>query len=327
MAIQFERIISVSAGIPTGGGYGSATGDPTSTNAIHCFRNTTPVAVDTNLVDLQELRDTFTKTNGDLSGRQLLKFTPGFVVQSFASNAGTFRFDPIFRMCGMQKVSSSSSSLTYQFKTFYAVNGATTGYNDGIVNVYMNDASSDSVKWRMLGTQGTFTMSGSAGQPITMDATLSGLYAAPSLVGASVTATLPGINAEIMQTEAMTIGGSTYKFKSFSLDAGLEVQEDTDANASKGLAALVITNRKPTLQMVIGADSTNYVSFYADLTAQTERTITFLHGSAAGKFMRLVATGRLTNVTMSADVGIRTFTLDYQLTNSTGDNELKLEFS
>jgi hypothetical protein len=343
MANMLSRLVAVSVEVNTGS-YNGPTSNPTFSNfssGIHQFRNTSPASIDTNSVDLQELRQSFSQT-ADAIGRQLVKLTPGLVVMgagtaanayAATSGAGTFRLGRVLRMCGMSEsagVTGGSSSLTYTFRS--------TGFEDGLVECQYSDISTQAIRYRMKGVFGTFTMSGSAGQVITCDPTLTGLVVTgtPSLVTA-VTPALPTNLAETMKSEGMTItgtalnGGSAYtpKFKSFQLDAALDIQEDPDANGADAIAGLVIAGRKPSLQIVIGADSARVSEFYTDLKNAAIHTVTWTHGTTAGRFCKFTVKGQLKNVTSQDDAGLRTLQLQYDMAIGSGadDSELTIQFS
>lgn len=338
MASHLSRIVAVSVAVNTSGTYGGGT-TPGMSSCIHQFRNTTPMALDTTVVNLQELRGSFSKT-ADAVGRQLYRLTPGLVAIGIgnATNAPgpvespKFRLGKILRMCGMSESASnvSSSSLTYTFRS--------SGFEDGLIECQLADVGTQALLYKMKGVFGTFTMAGSAGQVITVDPTLTGTISAqPAIVTAIAPSALPfqtsGNTAQTMKSEALSVttgdatvlaGGSALKFKSFSLDAGIDVQEDTDANATDALYGLLIAGRTPTLQLTVGCDSANATKFYDDVNTGAIQTITFLHGNSVGKYMRVTMKGQLSQVTQADDVGLRTLQLTYNLAVGTGADESEL---
>ena len=343
---MLSRVVSVtqevSSTYPAAVGTSSYAGT-TFSSAIHQFRNTTPVAVDTNVQDLGELRETFT-TTGLAVGRQLYRFTPGLVLMGIgnatnlpgATHSPAFRLGRYLRMCGMQQTATdNSSSLTYKFRS--------SGFENGFIDVCQNDTTGSSgILYRMQGTYGTLTMSGSAGNVIEVNPTLSGLvFAQPARVAALTTVTLPaaGNTAETMKSEGLSLAGVTggtiasadIKFKSFNLDLGVDVQEDTDANSSTALAGLIIAGRQPTLQLVIAMDSARIADLYTDYRLGSIITADWTHGTsqtdARGRRCRFTATGQITGMTQGDEVGLRTVTLDMRLVNATADQELTLVFS
>jgi len=319
MANMLSRVLAMSARVESS--YASGTPTDTSFNSgLLLFRNTTPVALDTQVVDLQELRSSMTKT-GDAVGRQLYRITPGLVLMGHANSISTFRLDPIFRMCGLAG-STSGSTRTYVFRS--------TGFESGVVDIAENDVSTSAISYGLKGVYGNTVIAGSAGQPVTVDPTLTGIYTAPTLVS-TVSATLPTNTSETMKGDGLVItdgGGafSTAKCKSFSLDLGWPVNEDLDFNATNALAGLILGRRNPTFQLTVGLDSSRYTQWVADITAGTKHTITFTHGSAAGKYCKFTIKGQLTDLPQGDDVDLRTVQLTYNLAAATEEDELKLEF-
>lgn len=348
MASYLSRIVAVSCAVNTTGTYGGGT-SPAMSSCIHQFRNTTPIQMDTDLVNLQELRQSMSKSS-DAVGRQLYRLTPGLVAigigNATSAIPGTvespkFRLGRILRMCGMsESASSGSSSLTYTFRS--------SGFEDGLIEVQRADVGSTALLYKLKGVYGTFTMAGSAGQVITIDPTLTGVISAQPAVGTAQTITsshfqTAGNTSQTMKQEGLSIttssGATTsptpsapnaaIKFKSFSLDAGIDVQEDKDANATDALFGLLIAGRSPTLQLTVGMDSSIVSQFYTDLNSGFNQTISFTHGTAVGKRMQVIAKGQLSNVTMADDVGLVTLQLQYNLAVGTDsdDSELTIVFT
>lgn len=340
MASHLSRIVAMSVAVNSTATYGGGT-SPNMSSCIHQFRNTTPVQIDTDLVNLQELRQSMSKTS-DAVGRQLYRLTPGLVCigigNSGANPPGTvespkFRLGRILRMCGMsESASAGSSSLTYTFRS--------AGFEDGLVEVQRADIGTQALIYKLKGVYGTFTMAGSAGQVITIDPTLTGIIAANPTVTTAQTITSAhfqsaGNTSEVMESAGLAItagsgaiGSSSLKFKSFSLDAGIDVQEDKDANSADGLYGLIIVGRQPTLQVTINCDSLTAQSFYDDLRTGFIQSLFFVHGSSVGKKMTFQAKGQLQSVTQADDVGLLTLQLQYNLAVGTGndDSELTLTF-
>lgn len=341
MASHLSRIVAMSVAVNSTATYGGGT-SPNMSSCIHQFRNTTPVQIDTDLVNLQELRQSMSKTS-DAVGRQLYRLTPGLVVigigNSGAQIPGTvespkFRLGRILRMCGMsESASAGSSSLTYTFRS--------SGFEDGLVEVQRSDVGTNALLYKLKGVFGTYTMAGSAGQVITVDPTLTGVINGNPTVTTAQNVTSAhfqsaGNTSETMEssgctitTNVGTIAAASLKFKSFSLDAGIDVQEDKDANSADGLYGLLIVGRSPTLQITIGCDSANAQQFYDDLRTGFIQTINFTHGSGVGKRMQMIAKGQLQSVTQADDVGLLTLQLQYNLAVGTGndDSELTLVFT
>lgn len=339
MSSYISRIVNVGVAINLSTTYAAGTSNGLS-SAIHQFRNTTPVAIDTNVVNLQELRQSFSKTS-DAVGRQLYKLTPGLVLMGPGSPTipdntttttgtigGDFRLGKILRMCGMsESLTATGSSVTYTFRS--------SGFEDGLVECHLTDVTgTNSLKYKMKGVYGTCTFAGSAGQVITVDPTLTGIIAFQPSTTVAVAAVFPsaGNTADTMKSAGCTITTGTVgliaatniKFKSFSLDLGIDVQEDSDANAADALYGLLIAGRTPTLQLTIGCDSIFVNDFHADLKSGFIQTIVFNHGTGLGRFCKFTMKGQLQSVTQTDDTGLRTLQLQYNLAIGAGADESEL---
>jgi hypothetical protein len=320
MATMLSRVLAMSARVETS--YASATPtDATFASGQLLFRQTSPFQLDTARVDTAELKSTFTKS-GDASGRQLYRMTPGMVLQGHDANIPAYRLDPIFRMCGMQATTPTAGTRKYVFRT--------TGLESGVIDFQQNDTGSSGILYGLKGVFGTMTMSGSAGQLIEMNPTLTGIINTQPATAGTVTGSYPANIVQTMKSEALSItdsGGpfTTAKFKSFSLDFGWTVSEDTDANAADALGGLALTARVPTLSLVVGMDSARYATWAADLKNNVQHTITWTHGSGTGKRIKFSITGILNDIPQGDDVGLRTNTLTYGLTSATAEGELSIE--
>ena len=341
MSAMLTRILAISAGIDPvlAGETGFVPASHDFQSAVYLFRNTSPYQADTAQIDLQELKESFT-SSGTAVGRQLGRITPGLVLMSTggAAQAPNFRLGKYLRMCGMQQASiSSSASLRYTFRS--------TGFESGYVNFGMNDTGSSAIVVKLNRVQGTLTIAGQAGQVITVDPTISGFIATQPTKVAGITATYHtavGNTAEIMENEGLQIvgnassqfnGGGTLlstqvKFKGFTFDQGWDIQEDLDANSDNAFYGLIYNGRNPTLQLTVDANSDQVSKFFTDLQNTSARhTITFLHGSAVGKYAHFSFEGQLTNIQFGDDVGLRTLQLSYNLVSTTNDGEAQITFS
>lgn len=328
MADMLERTVAFSGILEDSYNGGPAAETTAFTSSNFLFRNTGIHQIQTDQVDLDELRSSFTKT-GFATGRQLQVLTPGFVLMGFGSFAeiNNYRLGRIFQMCGMAETTVGVSSLRYRF--------VSSGFTSGACAVHENAVSGNGLLYTATGVYGTLTMAGSAGQVITVDPTLTGLYAAP-VSQAVPTPTNPpdGNTSQTMKSEGLSIainGGSTITdaaFKSFSLDFGIDIQENKDANAADALAGLLITNRNPRLTVVVGLQSNNAVEYFLNLkTGSDDRhTITFTHGDVYGKRVKFTCIGQLEDLPKAGDAGLRTVSLTYKLIEPDDDEqELTIE--
>jgi len=327
MANMLARTVAFSAIMEDSydGGPTAETTDFSSSNFL--FRNTNIHQANTNTVELDELQTSMSKS-GFAVGRQLQTFTPGYVLMGFGSTAAkaNYRLGRIFRMCGMQET-IPTSSLTYKFRS--------TGFESGAVALHENAVSGNGILYTATGVYGSCQLAGAAGQVITVDPTLQGLYAAP-VAQAAPTLINPtdGNIAETMKSEALVItpqgesAKSTLTFKSFTLDFGIDVQENSDANATDALAGLLIVNRTARATVVVGLDSSDAVDWFSHLTTGSSKrhTVTFTHSATAQQKVKFTWIGQLEDLPKADDVGQRTVTLTYRLIDTANnDGELQID--
>lgn len=331
MSKMLGRIVAVSMGIETT--YGGGTPDPLLASANLLFRNGNVLAPDRALIDLAELRDSFTKS-GDVPGRGLWKLNPGYVIMGHggAASLATFRLSPILKAMGFTESAPGTGSLRYVPRTTETPN------QSAVINVEMASQGANAIRAQLKGGYGTYTMAAQAGGAVTLDTEFQALYAAPTNP-AKTSPTLPSNTAEPFRNVGLVVtpedsaGADTYttplstlKFKSFNLVGGVDIQEDTDANQSDALAGLVITDRNPTLTCVYGLDDAQYDDFLLHHANGIKHKVNFVHGSGVGKRMRLTAYGQITGVDLQDDVGIRTVQVSYNLRRQVSEGELQLDF-
>jgi hypothetical protein len=321
-----NRVVAMCA--VAGATYGSE-GTPDYALGIPQYRNTEPVALDINQVDLNPLQQSYS-SQGTLPGRKLTRLTPGMILMGHNNvvDIEDFYLDAIFRMCGFQ-YSTASSTHTYKLRS--------TGFESGAVKYAMFTQGSAAVEHFIHGVIGSFRMQGTAAKEIQIDPTLSGIYATPTIPGGldPSDVTLPANTAEVMVNEGLSItpqGDSliTPVFKSFNFDCGWNVAEWTDANTASGLSRLVYDGRKPSLEMMIGMDHADYInSWIPNIMAGVSKrhTLTFTHGTVAGRKCKVTIIAQLQDAPMGTEAGQRTLNLKYMpIDPAAADGEVRFDF-
>lgn len=319
MAEQLERTVDFSAVIePT---YGNGTPETTTfTKGFYIFRSGNIHRIETERRNLQPLKRTMT-SSGEAVGRQLQVFTPSFNLMGHGGAPSDFRLGTLFRMAGFEEdVDAPFGRVDYKYRS--------SGFESGAVSVYYDDVEGNGILWTAKGCVATFTMQGRAGEEITIDSEIRGLYTAP-VEQAAPTVTYPtgGSLVHTMKDEGCTIqinGGSliTPVWKSFSFTAGWTISERRDANSPEAMKGLRLTRREPTLQMVIEANSTEVAEIFASMRtgAAAYHTIHWIHGPSNGEQNEFTMTGQLMNTPEQVDTDLRTLQLEYALFHPTTDD-------
>lgn len=246
-------------------------------------------------------------------------------------------FGSLLRACGLKQVNAYSASVIYTPRS--------STFETATVYVY-----ADQILHKTTGCVGTFTLAGTAGEGIELQFDLQGNYEAPTGGNTIPSVKYPADNKRLMSFARTTIeeggnsavgyaAGSTPSrpiIRSFNFDAGVTVTERGDINSSEGLYGLFITDRAPTLDLVVEvenllAESGAEPGFnpILDMANANPHNITFQHGgsatSGAGtaheKTLFQFPQAQLVDVQYGDDAGIRTYNLSYQLTSTTDDGE------
>lgn len=261
-------------------------------------------------------------------------------------------FGTLLRACGLQQIIQASTSTVYRPRS--------SGFESASVNVY-----ADKILHKSASVMGSFTMSGSAGEGVELQFDLRGTYALPE------TSTVPSVaypkdTKKLVQAlgtkggweiDAVSgdhstganarvhgFGGGRPIVRSFTFDAGVNVVERMDANSKFGLQGLFVTDRAPTLELVVEVENdltsaNSAVSNFdpmKDLASEdgdsVRHALKFMHGdddSTTSSFDKVgftFPTAQLVDVQYADDAGIRTYSLSYNITADTDDNDYGIVF-
>jgi len=238
-------------------------------------------------------------------------------------------FGPLLRACGLKQVNAWSSSVVYTPRS--------SGFELAEVWVF-----ADEILHKALDCVGTFTLAGTAGEGIECQFDLQGTYTAPSTPTGPTSITYPSDAKELMANSSTTITSDGVGYmsrddantdrpiiRSFNFDAGVTVTERGDINSAEGLFGLFITDRSPTLDLVVEVENklTSTASLpgfnpIVDMANANTHDITFFHGTTAHKKTKFeFPEAQLVDVQYADDSGIRTYNLSYALTSTADDGE------
>jgi hypothetical protein len=162
---------------------------------------------------------------------------------------------------------------------------------------------------------------------------MKGNYADPVANAIPTAVTYPADAKVLVESEGLTMSNFSVGspiVRSFKFDLANTIVERRDMNSSKGLYGLWITDRKPTLDLVIEVE--NLLTTFNPWTALNTQpsvtsSISFTHGTGVHK--RCLFTfnqAQLKDVQYQDDQGIRTYALSYTLNSSTDDAEYSIKF-
>ena len=172
-----------------------------------------------------------------------------------------------------------------------------------------------------IGMRGTFSLSGSVGQPMVFAFTFEGAYGTvgdvAQLSGITYADEIPPVLLGA-NTALRTEGGSTSyasRFSSITLDIGNQLAQRDDASAASGVRETMIVARRGTGSIDPEADLESSYPAIGNFAANTIGSLTFTNGSTVGnKFIHQVPGLRISGVNTGDRNGIRTEELAFELT-------------
>ena len=249
-------------------------------------------------------------------------------------------FGSLLRACGLKQENEFSASVVYTPRS--------SSFETATVYVY-----ADQILHKSTGCVGNFTLAGTAGEGIELMFDLQGNYIAPTGANTQPALRYPADTKKLMNFSRATIDNTGdaigYEgsqatnpsgpiIRSFNFDAGVTVTERGDINSSEGLFGLFITDRAPTLDLVVEVEnrfasngSTPGFNPIQDMADAYTHNIVFQHGGTSStgtaheKTKFTFPQAQLVDVQYGDDSGIRTYNLSYSLTSTADDGEYKIE--
>lgn len=321
----------------------------TASTAMLLWDEVNPISVDTQVIDKQVVRASFSDYPY-LIGRQLYMFKPKTLLMNSpggsgqapdsgdltaaANNTGNNAvagvppfFSHLLRACALAEGKDvTGGSVVYT--------PVSTGFKSATAYVF-----ADGIRHIITGMYGNCVFTGAAGEGIEMAFDMKGSYLDPTVTAIPSSVVYPADQKAIMKSSGMTMtrvagyNDGAYRnlppiARSFKFDLGVQVIERKDFDSPVGLLGLWITNRKPTLNLVVEVEQ-NLVSFnpWASLGGAETMTIQLTHGATSPNRCRFFwRETQLRNVQYQDDQGIRTYALDYSLTSAADDQDSMLTF-
>jgi len=277
----------------------------------------------TNVVDNPALRASLTPQKA-LIGRTLATvnlqtylMTASKATDTVGETSSRPFFSNLLKACGWSEATGddgSSSSTVYT--------PVSSSIESCAIWVY-----ADTALHKIDGCYGSFTLTMNAGGAPDLNFSMMGLYTAPT-AGSTSGVAYPTDDKVLVENEQITIGAFTPVVRSVTLNWATTVSERSDANSDKGFGGVQLTDRAPTLTIVVEQDALGTFDPWADLYTTPSKSIVFTHATSATETIDLsVPNPQLTNVTRGNDGGVNTLSLDYRLWSNTDDGEATLTFT
>lgn len=268
--------------------YGTNPGFTPASHGCLLYDVTTPVAVETDSIDIQPLSGSNTQKKA-IIGAELTRFTGKTFLQGSGAAGTRVKYATFLQICGMNEQGSAGSYV-------YKPRAASSGYQSASIGVDL-----DGISYETNGAFGNVVISGSAAQGIEVNFDCQGRYVLPAPGSPSFGSWAGGTNrAQAMKSMQLAIvaGGDTWNgastegnggplvFKSFSFDRGMQIERVLDGNSATGLHALSVVRTTPTLEIVVEAKQTigtgDIPDFNALRTAGTTIDVGIQMGAVAG---------------------------------------------
>lgn len=277
MAVNLARKIAVFAKSDSVSGTPESTFSA-STDAMLLFNELNPVQPDVKIVELNPVRASFTK-NKQLVGRTLHMFKPVTVLMG-SGTAGTKPFmSPLLKACALNELTGVASGSSY-----VAYVPISTGISTCTAWVYRHD-----IMHKVGSALGNAKFDGRAGEGNLINFDMKGLYSAVQTATQPTSITYPTDRKIQIESEAFQIAGlgaGVAILQTLSLDLGVQIVERPDYSSAKGLKGLLVTDRKPMVNLQMEAESNLAThDWWADIQAANDIDMTWQHGSTPGNIV------------------------------------------
>ena len=195
-----------------------------------------------------------------------------------SGTAGTApRYGPMLKACGLGETIVAGTSVTYA--------PVSSGFSSYAMQFFIDNGSEQSIG----GIRGTADFNLSVGSVPTISFSHMGIWSAPTALSSpSVTysqqATPLAVNAD--NTPTVEVHGFSACMTEFSLSLGTEMVFEQKASCSRQVR---LVDRRTTGSMTIELPAFATKDFIAAVSAQTEDTITWTHGTTAGNIITFTA--------------------------------------
>lgn len=294
-----------------------------ATTGLNLYENTAPYTANIGRVVKSPLR----RSLSPVKGRASIK-TANFNAQAVISGAqdlGAATEVPwqeaiMLRACGFQETLVAGTSYGYTLRSSAFESIAMEYYNDGYL-------------FELAGMVGDCTINGTVGEPVTLDFAMQCLYEDPTIVANPNPTDIPEDNVQLLDANVTFDRGggplATFAVIDFTVALNNQISIKRDANSVSGISRLRISDRSPTLRLQVYQDSALGFHPLEDQNAGQlyEITMRLNPGAAANLVVATMPEWEITGVSHGDADGLKTWTIEGQLTSAAGDTEASLLFS
>lgn len=305
--------------------YGVDAGPTVGNNGQLMVATVNPVQIAPKVFDVKALRRTLSPLSKVVNPASQ-KWNGQSVIQGTGTGGGTPKIDALLQACQMS-AAWTSSSVTYTPTSAMPLAGAP---QSATIYTYL-----DGDLHKIPGAVGSFKLSGKAGQPITIDFSMQGLYVSPVVQANPTGLVTDSFLATFMQNAALKLASSINPnyyyptFISFEFDEGLKVVERGDASSAYAVKGFMPVERNATLKLTPEADFANR-NFFPELEQGALLQAYFFQGAVPDNTTLFAfPSAQLVGIKYGDASGIRTVELSLALVTTTAhaDSEFFIEFS
>ncbi len=240
--------------------------------------------------------------------------TTDFTVEVVARTGGALGVAPsygeLLKACGLNEIITANTDVTYT---------PASTFIQGTAKVYLDGSYRD-----VTGIVGDITFGGKVGELAKLSFAMKGFTTLGETVGANPTVTVDANeNLKVENASIITVGGASIPLTSFEFKTGNQINE---TNAI-GQNEFYISDIKPTIN-VKAVKTKGVATYWADLNANTVKTVVVTLGTVAGNKITLTATYcNPTNASESDDSGKIVYDETFECQSSAGYDNFSIVYA
>lgn len=183
----------------------------------------------------------------------------------------------------------------------------------------------DGLAYKIVGCRGNMKMIFEAGKIVMLEFEMMGRYAIPTDVTFPSAVTVDSTKPVPALSSVFTFGSYAAIIDKLEIDLGNEVVRNESLNAAYGVESFEVVKRKPTGKMTVNSvlRATSNADFWAYIDAATTKALSIVIGTTAGNIETVTApVCVITSIKPASKNGIEVFEIEFDLTRSSGGDEL-----
>jgi hypothetical protein len=181
--------------------------------------------------------------------------------------------------------------------------------------------NADGKNWVMPGCAGTWKFTGKAGEVVTIEFTMTGLYITETDASIPSATYLSQQPAPFMSATLSIHSFTTAILASAEIDLGGKVEILDDANSANGVKGVQFVSREPSIAIEMGAEKLATFDAFGKMKSGAEATTSFVIGATAGNIITIsMPKTQIIDVKPVNKNGLGFYQLKLQANQNTGDD-------